>query len=37
MSENMADALCMIEHLTAQEREALAATLARVVDTMVAG
>lgn len=34
MSENMAHELSMIEHLTPQEREALAATLARVVDTM---
>ncbi len=31
----MVDELCMLEHLTPQEREALAATLERVVDTMV--
>jgi hypothetical protein len=35
MSENMTDELCMLEHLTPQEREALVATLARVVDTFV--
>lgn len=34
MSENVTDELCMIEHLSPQEREALAATLALVVDTM---
>jgi hypothetical protein len=34
MSENMTDELCMLEHLTPQEREALAAALARVVDTI---
>ena len=35
MSENVVQELSMLEHLTPQEREALAATLARVVDTMV--
>lgn len=34
MSEPMADKLCMIQHLTPPEREALAAILARVMDTM---
>ena len=37
MSENMTEELCMLEHLTPQEREALAATLARVVDTITTG
>ena len=34
MPENMANQLSMLETLTPQEREALAQTLARVLDTM---
>ena len=37
MAENMANELGMIAQLTPQEREALADTLSRVLDTMVSG
>ena len=35
MPENLADQLGLLETLTPQEREELARTLARVLDTMV--
>lgn len=35
MAENMAQELSMLEQLTPQEREELAATLSRILDTMV--
>jgi hypothetical protein len=35
MAENMAHELSMLDQLTPQEREALAETLSRVLDTMV--
>lgn len=35
MAENMANELGMLDQLTPQEREALADTLSRVLDTIV--